>query len=485
MKQAGTFLLLILMLPFILISGVHAQSNSGVVHVIPVSGSVEPGMAAFIKRAVETSRDSKADLIIFEIDTFGGRVDSALEIVDTILTVEKEKSIAYVKTKAISAGALISLASGRLIMKNGTTIGDCAPISYSKDGVEMMGEKFQSPLRARFRALAKRNGFPEVLAEAMVSDNIKVYKIIEDGKTRFIDSTEYEDLTDTDKEALSSKQTVVDEGELLTMDNTEAVTLQFSEFSVTSFQELKDKLNIENHQIIRIQESWSEVLARYLIAINPILMMIGLGALYLEFKSPGFGIAGLIGITCLGLAFGSQYITGLAGYTELLLIFSGMLFLAVEVFVLPGFGISGIAGLILILSGLILSLQGFTIPNPEFPWEMDLFITNITTVLGTAVGGFFLSMFTMRYVFPYIPGNSQGPFLKSTLLDSHVKSEETMRVKVGDRGKSISFLRPSGKALINNERTDVITEGEFIEKGKTIEVITVKDNRIFVAEVED
>ncbi|MCP3901786.1 MAG: serine protease, partial [Desulfobacteraceae bacterium] len=148
MKKIGLLTLLFLfLLSFALIHSGFATDQAKSVHIIPISGKVGPAMSSFVKRAVAKAKKEKAKTIIFEINTFGGRVDSALDIVETLLTIDKEISISYVKTKAISAGALIALASGELYMKKGTTIGDCAPITYSKEGVQEMGEKFQSPLR--------------------------------------------------------------------------------------------------------------------------------------------------------------------------------------------------------------------------------------------------------------------------------------------------------------------------------------------------
>jgi membrane-bound serine protease (ClpP class) len=210
--------------------------------VIPISGDVEPGMAAFLKRALNDIPDTPDSLIVVEMDTFGGRVDSALEMVDALINVKKAKTIAFVTNKAISAGALISLACHQLVMKNNTTIGDCAPITYSKEGPAMMGEKFQSPLRAKFRTLAKRNGYPAVLAEAMVTADMEVYRVKLDDNLVFMDAQEYQDLDKAQKKRIISKKTVVAKGELLTMDDSEAHDLGFSSMSVASLEEMLKQL---------------------------------------------------------------------------------------------------------------------------------------------------------------------------------------------------------------------------------------------------
>jgi len=152
--------------------GIHplsAQGNRQKVYVIPVSGTVEPAMAGYLKRALEEIKDDSDAIIVFKMDTFGGRVDAALDIVDIISNMPKGKTIAYVEKRAISAGALIALSASQLYMKKHTIIGDCAPIIQTHEGQKVAGEKIQTVLRAKFRALAKKNNYPVTLAESMVT----------------------------------------------------------------------------------------------------------------------------------------------------------------------------------------------------------------------------------------------------------------------------------------------------------------------------
>lgn len=478
-------------LVFISLLSPSEANPPGPVFLIPVTGEVGPAMAAFIERSVKQADKEKAGLIIFEIDTFGGRVDSALEIVETLLTVDKTRSVSYVKTKAISAGALISLASGRLYMRTGTTIGDCAPITYSKEGVQEMGEKFQSPLRAKFRALAKRNRFPENLAEAMVSKEKEIIQARVDGQVHYFEKTAFDELALQDKDRYQFVKTVVKKGELLTMDDREAVDLSFSRASVADLSGLLDILGVPADAVAdgtprlrRMEKTWSEVLAGYLIAFSPVLIMIGLAAVYLELKSPGFGVPGAIGVICLLLAFSSQYITGMADYTELLIILAGFICLGFEIFILPGFGIAGITGFVLIFIGMVLSLQNFTLPDPDLPWEMDIFVGNIIQVLGICMFSVLLSFLTFRFVLPKIPVPGGGAFLDTTLKESHADSSETVHVRPGDPGMALSELRPSGKAEFHGLRLDVITEGEFIPKGRPVKIIRLTKNKIVVEQIE-
>jgi len=461
-----------------------SQQKPANVYVIPISGDVEPGMAAFLKRALNDVPDTADTVIVVEMNTFGGRVDSALEMVDALINVKNAKTIAFVAEKAISAGALISLACNKLVMKNNTTIGDCAPITYSKEGPKMMGEKFQSPLRAKFRTLARRNGYPAVLAEAMVTADMEVYRVKLDGKLVYMDAQEYQDLGKDRQDSITSKKTVVAKGELLTMDDSEAHDLGFSSMSVAGFEEMLTQLKLSDRPITRIKESWSEGLVSLIGKLSPILMLIGLGSLYTEIKSPGFGVPGIVGILCLSLVFFNQYLVGLADYTELLIIVTGLVLMGFELFVLPGFGISGIAGIICISVGLLLSLQDFVIPDPNLPWEKEILISNMLSVLSAVLGSFLLALFILRYIFPRLSKTIQGPYLATTLADARLDLPMASTLQAGQTGTAITQLRPSGKADIDGERYDVVTQGDFVPKGSRIRVATIKRTRIVVVRID-
>ena len=481
MKQTN-FLIFILISFCMLFSGniTLASQKKQKVYIIPVTGTVEPGMAAYVKRALEEIKDETDAVFVFKMDSFGGRVDSALEIVDTISNVPKGKTIAFVEKRAISAGALIALSSNLLFMKENTIIGDCAPIIQTQKGQEMAGEKIQTVLRAKFRALAKKNNYPVVLAESMVTIDMEVYQVVMDGKKSFMDKIAYDDLTEDEKKTITSKKTIVAKGELLTMHDAEAFDLGFSQKSVKDINEALLILGYEAPDIITIEESWSESLVRFFQPFLPILMLIGIGAIYTEIKAPGFGLPGIIGIICLGLVFFGQYLVGLADYTELLLLLVGVLLLGVEVFVLPGFGVAGITGLIVIAVGLVLSFQGFVVPDPSFPWEGALLMKNLAQVLGSFMLAFLISLFMIRFVLPHLSKIINGPYLEATLSNSHVDITAGLGLKHGDTGIAHSFLRPSGKVIINNKKIDAITQGEFIDQGTLVMIDKIEQNRVIV-----
>jgi membrane-bound serine protease (ClpP class) len=461
--------------------GSQALEEKPKVFIISVKEMVEPGMAAYIKRSLESIQSGPDDIVIFKLDTFGGRVDSAIDIVDSISNIPKGKTIAFVEKRAISAGALIALSSGQLIMKNNTFIGDCAPIISSSEGQQMAGEKVETVLRAKFRSLARKNNYPAVLAESMVSLDMEVYQVEMDGKKLYMDKNAYDDLTEKEKQKIKSKKTIVAKGELLTMDDVEAFTLGFSRKSVRDLDEALEFLGCDDSDIINVEESWSENLVGFLQPLLPILMLIGIGGLYMEMKAPGFGLPGAIGIVCLCIVFFNQYLVGLADYTEFLLLLLGILLMGLEIFVFPGFGLAGISALLIIGVGVVLSLQNFVIPDPSFPWEKSLLINNMAEVLGTFVLAFFLSIFMVRFVLPKISRMfKHSPYLETTLGEYHMYVVPALSLKSGDVGLAYTNLRPSGKVIVNKRKIDAITRGDFVEQGMPVIIDSIEHNKVIV-----
>ena len=451
-----------------------------VIIVIPMEGTVDASMASFLSRALRDSRQYPDRVIVLEMDTFGGQVDAAFQIVDTLLNT-KAPIISYVKTKAISAGALIALAGNKLTMKNGTTIGDVAPLTMSNEGPQMLGEKYQSPIRAKFRTLAKRNNYPETLTESMVTADMMVYEVKFSDTTLYLDSTDLADLNAARKKQILSSKTVVRKGELLTMDDVEARRLGFSKMSVPDLDQMLSEMGYKDAKIIRISQNWSEKLVRLIGTLSPILLMIGFAALYIEIRSPGFGVPGILGIACLATVFLSQYIIGLADFTELLLLAIGIVLLAVEIFVIPGFGLVGIAGIALMMIGAVLSFQGFVIPKPEFPWQARTLTHNMTMVVGSIIGSVALIVVFFRYGLVYMSSFIKGPYLNATLQEARLDNEGMEGLpRIGDDGVVVSPLRPSGKVRIKDNVLDVIADGEFIDKGISIMISEISGNRIKV-----
>ena len=471
-------LILFVAIPLALCS--YASQQLKKTAVIPVSGMIEPGLKSFIERATGDALAQGAKVIIYEIDTFGGELGAAFEISDIIANVDEDiLTIAYVKTKAISAGSLIALSCKQLVMKKNTTIGDCAPIIQSKEGPKMLGEKIQSPLRAKFRSLAKKNGYPPLLAEAMVSKDIEILKIQIGSTWKIVSLTEYNDYNKQEKNSIKAKRTIVKKGKLLTMDATEAVNLKFAEYIVESIEEVYSKYSI-SVPVLKAKPMWSETMVRIIRKISPVLMLIGLAGIGLEVKSPGMIWPGVAGVFCLGLVFGGQYLVGMANYIEIILFLIGIVLIIIEVNFIPGFGVFGVSGILLIIASLVLSFQDFTIPKPDFPWQFATFEKNLLRVSLSIIGSIILFLVAGKWIV-----TSSG-FRRLVLTETEESRQGFTSIQpdveklIGHTGTTESILRPSGTAIINDRRYDVITNGEFVQANENIRVVRTEGNRIEV-----
>lgn len=459
----------------------HNVTNAKVI-VIPIEGDIEEGLTYFLKRAVADAVAKKPDHIVFKVNTFGGRLDAAFEIVDLLLEIKCCTTTVFVEQKAISAGALISLAASQIAMANGTTIGDCAPIIQGQQGIVMAGEKIESPLRAKFRNLAEKHGYPKLLAQAMVSLDMEVMRVKKDGKWEYFTPKQWDNLSKQQQSTYTDKQTVDHDGELLTMTDIEAKEYGFS---IGSFATLEDFLKYKNWTVIEsIQSNWSEELVRLIGKWAPILMLLGFGALYMEFKTPGLGFFGLIGIVLLGIVFGSKYASGLANHTELLLLLLGVALFLVEIFIMPGTYIFGIAGVAALATALILSMQGFTIPDPTMPWQKEILLNNLLVVIGGASVSILIPIFTARYLLPYIPGhNKLIPETTLELAKSYTLLETHPDLCIGNVGIALTDLRPYGKIQIGNGAgIEAQAINGYMQRGSTVVVEKIQSNYVLVCE---
>jgi membrane-bound serine protease (ClpP class) len=458
--------------------------------VIPVEGEVDYGLYAFLKRATAEALQKKPDVVVYKVNTYGGELHSAFEIVDLILSVKSARTYVYVEQKAISAGALIALACNRMAMGDGTTVGDCAPISQSAEGgIVMLGEKIQSPLRAKFRNLAERNGYPSLLSQAMVTADIGVVAAYAGDTVRgarampeYFTIAEWEALSAARKSGYRDHKVVVRAGELLTMTDREAARHGFSQGSFHTFDAF---LKHNRFTVIAtLATTWSEDLARLLGKAAPLLMLLGFGALYLEFKTPGLSVFGAAGVLFLGVAFGSKYAVGLANHTELLLLLGGIALFAVEIYVLPGTFIAGFLGLVLMLAALTLSLQGFTVPNPEMPWEMNSLVDNFALTLGMAALALVIPLLAVRFLLPHLPRKA-SVVSSATMADAHAAAADILPLQIGQAGATPTGLRPSGKAFFDGVSYEVSSRGEFIDAGAAVEIVRLHGRTVVVRAIQE
>lgn len=469
---------------------------------IKLEGDVEPGMYDFCARAIGEAQEQKPDYIIFEINTFGGRLDAAFDIVDTIMAVRGPQTIAFVKKKAISAGSLIALACNKLYMMESTTIGDCAPILQSAGGApQIIGEKVQSPLRAKFRNLAQKNGYPELLTTAFVTPELEVLELktkLDAGKktardtTMVIESPKYAVMSEADKKFWGSPKILVKEGELLTMTDKEAQELGFSQGTFPGRDEFETALSIEKKS--EVETTMGEDIANAIAAISGLLLILGFGALYIEFKTPGFGFFGIAGIILIGVVFLGQFAPQLDGLLPAILLIAGVILFLVEIFVMPGTFLFGIGGIICMIIALATSYDPANIPEyvPEaaeetfdaLPWLFGLFYMLVCAAIALV-----FPIAASKYLIPLLP-EGWTPMLKTDLETAASPTESIQEIAVGTIGVAKTFLRPVGQAAFTTadgttKLLDVHTRGEIIEAGQSIKVDAVQEGHIWVIKNEE
>ena len=461
------------------------QALPSKVAVIPITGEIDYGLQKSLERRLDSALEQGAGVIVFEMDTYGGGLDPGAEMGDMILAAgSKARTVAYVDKKAISAGALISLACQQIIMRRGTTLGDCEAIMISPQSqtMEPAPEKVQTFVRVMMRKYARSNGYPAVLCEKMVDPDMEVYQCkFANGTVRYLSDQEVEELTTAEEQGLE-KKLIAGKGKLLTMDDEEARAYGFSRASVSGLDEAIALVAAPGAQRIVAEVNWSEEMVRFLnsTAVSSLLMIIGTIAVYICFKTPGFGMPEAVAIVCFGILFLSKYMVGLATVADVLLFVAGIGLIGVEIFVWPGLGVLGFLGAICIIMSLVLAFQNFAIPNPKYDWQLTVLVHNLISVFGSLLTATLLFMVIVRFL-------PKTPFLKKLVLatqQSHaggyvVVSAEQQGL-VGKTGHSMSMLRPSGSAEIGGDTYPVITDGEFIEPGTPIVVAEVSGNRIVV-----
>jgi membrane-bound serine protease (ClpP class) len=420
-----------------------AQPATPVVYVAPIEGIIDLGLAPFVERVLKEAVEANAAAVVLEIDTFGGRVDAAVLIRDALIEAQVP-TVAFINKRAISAGALISLAAERMAMAEGSTIGAATPVQMGQGGSEAVGEKTVSYVRKEFRATAEARGRPPLVAEAMVDADVEIEGLIEKGK-------------------------------LLTLTTTEALEHKVADFRANTFEAVLEQLELEDAEIRRPALNWAEHVVRFLThpILSSVLMTVGLLGIIVELRTPGFGIPGMIGVASLAAFFWGHWLVRLAGWEEIMLVAAGLVLLAIELFVIPGFGIAGVLGILALGTGLTLSLVGAG-ATPAFV------IAAVSRVLASLIMALVAFFVVLRYV-PRLPF-ARGLVLQSGLgaLTDYLALPEDERRWLGKRGTAETPLRPAGIADLEGERVDVVSQGEYIEVGEPILVIRVEGNRIVV-----
>ena len=401
--------------------------------------------AAYIKKAIKKAGDEGASLIILELDTPGGLLSSALSIKNYIIESDIPV-VAYINKNALSAGALISLSCEAIYMSDGSIIGAATPVYMKGNEIEKASEKEISAMRAAMRSSAERSKKNVRIAEAMVDETIILSK-----RNDGID---------------------LDDKTLLTLSVEEALKVNIADGKANSIIDIIKLRNLsENSTIINVEEEKYDYILRFLInpAVLSALISIGIIGVYIELKTPGFGIGGVISIIAFSIFFFAQVFVGESGFLAPAIFFLGIVLLAIEIFVIPGFGITGILGILGIVAGIFMSFGINNIAQAT----LVVFVSLIADII--------LIIILARFIL-----KSKG-FKNIVALETDTAgyhSSVSYDNLLGCEGITDTFFRPSGNIIINDKKYDAITEGEFINKGVKIKVILVEGNKIVIKEIK-
>lgn len=447
MIQIRHILIPLLVLLFVT-NGQTQNDSTAKVFILDIKANIDPRMNRQVSLAFEEATTWEADYIVIEMDTYGGAVTDANDIVTTILDYEKPVYV-FINKDAASAGALISIACDSIYMARGASIG--AATVVTAEGIAAP-DKYQSYMRSTMRSTAEAKGRDPKIAEAMVDQTIEL-------------------------------DSISPAGQVLTFSTTEAIKHGYCEAQVTSIEEIMERSGIENYETYKYELTVTEKIIAFFLNpfVSGILIMMIIGGIYFELQTPGVGFPILAAAIALVFYFVPYYLNGLAANWEIVAFFVGIVLIGLEVFVIPGFGVAGIAGISLTIGSLMLVMINNDMFDFSFVDGSEIFVAALTTV--TAL---ILSIAVM--VVGGVRLSQSKVFQKIALVDEQKKEEgytsRFNQVPLMDKeGVAYTKLRPSGKVLIDGELYDAFTRGNFIEKDDKIIVISEEGTSLKVKKV--
>src|ERR1043166_9310122 len=454
--QAG--LILVVLLACLLVparSAPEAPAPSKTVFILPIREDIMPPLVYLVRRGVKEAMQAKADLLVLDMKTNGGRVDTTREIIE-ILGQFKGDTATYVNKDAFSAGAFISVSTKKIYMAPSSVIGAAAPIVLSPggEGVEKTPDTYEkkmtSAVRAIVRTSAEKNGYNIAVVEAMI-DKTKGLTI--DG------------------------QVIAKEGEILTLTNTEAEKQYghppkplLSSGTVESLDMLLEELGYGDATRHYIKPTGAEKLATWLNLISPLLLVIGVLGIYIEFKMPGVALPGIIGVIAFALYFFGGYIAGLSGMEWIVVFIIGLALVVVEIFVYPGTLAIGLLGVGLMLVALIMAMVDIYPGMPSMPTLLQLRLP-IQNILYAMAGGAVAIILLSRFL-PKTPVYRKIVSQSASGMKTELVFEKQKANLHGRIGVAISPLRPGGKAQFGDDVIDVISQGDLVEAGAKVRIIS-------------
>jgi membrane-bound serine protease (ClpP class) len=459
---------------------------------IEFHGAISSISEQYLYRKLEEAQELGADVVIIEIDSPGGEVDATLRIGRRLADIGWARTVAYVPKEALSGAALFALGCDEIVMAPRAVIGDAAPIFMDENFVfRYVDDKYRSNLGLQVRDLAADKGRPSALAEAMIDDKLVVYEVThrDTGEKRFMSQSEIDSSEDPD--AWQNPRPVLEtrDGRYLEVNGERAVELTLAQGIARDRNQLRRRYEpIEKWVELETNQVDRAIIILNTPLVTAILFIIGLIALYIEFASPGLGIGGLLALVCFSLFFWSRFLGGTAEWFEVILFVSGLLLILVEIFLIPGFGIWGGTGIMLMLASLVLASQPFLLPRNK--QDLQALTQSMAVVLGSIIGFLAIAGWLTRRL-------GQVPLFRQLLLQPQavaragsdgaaVLSETVLGgcvIRVGDRGLSESPLRPAGRIKLGNDYVDVVSDGSYIDAGQPVQVVDVRGNRIVVRQV--
>ena len=490
--------------------------------VIPIHKEITEVTFDSVQRRIERIRADKSPLVLIELDTPGGALGPTLEICRALKDLRDSgvRVYAWVNKQAYSAGTIIALATEGILMAPNASLGDCQPISLGVEGAGAVSESIEakvlSPLLAELRDSARRNGYDMDMLLALIRPEVQLYWVenTATGERRFVDASTRDELFGVTAQTQPAdprrtvesrttwryvenapplgkiRQPVDDARELLTLSTEEALTYGLSLATAGSVSELRELFGVVG-AIERMENSTMESIVSWLAqpAVRSILFLLMVMGFYVEFHTPGFGLAGTVGLTAMALFLGAPYLAGFAVGWEVVLVLLGLALLVVEIFVLPGSGVAGIVGLCLLGVGLLASF----IPEepgssgwPQWP-TLPMSYAYLQRGVYSLAAGLVGSLAGMWLLARYLPRAR----LATRLIPPNPSREEIEIddpydgiAQVGDIGRTEGPLRPAGKARFGAVLVDVVSEGEYIDKSVRVEVTRREGNRVVVRRID-
>ncbi len=462
------------------------------VKLIKIDEMIEPVIDGFVRRQIDRAVAGGANTIIFQIDSPGGFVDSGRNIGNAIANLADDdvRTIAYIPSEAISMAAVIALCCDEIYMHRGASIGDAEIIELRDGAFQAVPEKIYSEFRTFLRSIAKRKGRPEALYVAMNDPDLEVFRAThaETGRLTFMSADEIDESNGKWIKGAKLKET--GNKQLLTVDGERAHELGLAMAPVLDLEELQVRVGLPPGTKLKpIGRTWVDTLVFVLntdLAMF-LLVVFGIAFIYMEAHFMT-GLLGILSAVCFGVFFWSRFLGGTAGYLEIILFVIGIACIVMEIFVMPGFGVFGLSGGLLIIASLILAANTYSFSDSGDD------LSKLTPAVGTlaaAVCCFVVGAVAMNRYLPKLPlfnkmiltppgADEDGPMLRPEFTLAGGSAPGTDNLLVGERGKAASKLRPAGKAQVGDHFVDVVSDGPFINAGTPIEVVSIQGNKITV-----